>query len=281
MTSLNWSVHVTPQIPTTITDLPPDVDQRWWSPTSSTLIYGERDAVLVDPLMTGQQADDLADWVTAAKRHLTTIYITHGHGDHWFGLDTLLKRFPDATAVAVPQVVTHMREQAAPEFFETFWKQRFPDALPDAITVDVSEFTGSTLTLEGHRLEVIGLGHTDTDDTTALWVPSVRLLVAGDAVYNDVHLYLAESPGEKKQQWVAALDMLDRLHPQVVVAGHKRQGRPDAPAEIAATREYIKTFEELTTKTTTTEELYQAMLAIYPQRVNRGALWGSCRATKG
>ena len=87
---LNWDVFVTPGIPTVTSDLPPGTKQQMWPPISSTLIYGKRDAVLVDAFITVEQADALVDWVEASGKKLTTIYATHGHGDHFFGIGALL-----------------------------------------------------------------------------------------------------------------------------------------------------------------------------------------------
>jgi glyoxylase-like metal-dependent hydrolase (beta-lactamase superfamily II) len=90
---LNWEVFMTPGIPTITSDLPPDTKQQMWSPISSTLIYGKRDAVLVDTFITVEQEDGLVDWVAARGKNLTTIYATHGHGDHFFGASTVLHDF--------------------------------------------------------------------------------------------------------------------------------------------------------------------------------------------
>ena len=124
--ALNWDVFVTPGIPTVTSDLPPGIEQRMWSPMSSTLIYGKRDAVLVDAFLTVEQAHALVQWVEAHSKNLTTIYITHGHGDHFFGLGVLLDRFSKARAVATPDVVKRMHQQTAPEFVPNFWGVRFP-----------------------------------------------------------------------------------------------------------------------------------------------------------
>ena len=113
--ALGWNVFVTPGIPIVTIDLPPGTTQGYFQATASTLIYGEQDAVLVDAFMTVKQANALADWVADRGKNLTTIYITHGHGDHWFGVGTLLERFPNATAVATPEVVKVMRQNASPE----------------------------------------------------------------------------------------------------------------------------------------------------------------------
>src|SRR3989440_8528460 len=103
--SLRWDVFLAPSIPAITSDLPPGEKQRPWPPISSTLISGERDAVLVDTPITVEQARALANWVVARGKNLTTIYATHGHGDHFFGTSTVLERFPDARFVARPEVI--------------------------------------------------------------------------------------------------------------------------------------------------------------------------------
>src|SRR5256712_651818 len=90
---LNWDVFVTPGIPTVTSDLPPGTTQQMWQPIASTLIYGKRDAILVDAFITVEQAGALVDWVAASGKNLTTIDATHGHGDHFFGPSQILKRF--------------------------------------------------------------------------------------------------------------------------------------------------------------------------------------------
>ena len=85
---LNWDVFITPGIPIVTSDLPPGMKQAMFQAIASTLIYGKRDAVLVDAFMTIKQADALANWIAASRKSLTTIYITHGHGDHWFGMES-------------------------------------------------------------------------------------------------------------------------------------------------------------------------------------------------
>jgi glyoxylase-like metal-dependent hydrolase (beta-lactamase superfamily II) len=277
---LNWGVFVTPGIPIVTRDRPPGVRETYFQAMAATLIYGARDAVLVDAFMTVKQANALADWVAERGKNLTTIYITHGHGDHWFGVGTLLERFPNAKAVATSNVVKRMRQHASPEFLEKIWKAAFPGQIPDNLVI-AEELTENVIDLEGHDLVPVELGHTDTDDTTCLNVPSTGLVVAGDAAYNDVHLYLAESNKETRREWIFALDKIESLNPRAVVASHKRPENDDNPRIIEETRQYIRDFDRLTETTTTAQELYDQMLELYPNRVNPGwALWSSVRAFK-
>jgi glyoxylase-like metal-dependent hydrolase (beta-lactamase superfamily II) len=143
---LNWDVFVTPAIPIATTDLPPTVTQAMFQAIAATLIYGKQDAVLVDAYMTIKQADALADWVEASGKNLTTIYITHGHGDHWFGIGALLERFSNAKAVATPNVVSVMRQHASPELLERVWKASFPGQIPDRLVM-AEELKGNVINL--------------------------------------------------------------------------------------------------------------------------------------
>ena len=279
-TSLSWDLFVTPSIPVITSDLPPGEKQRVWPPISSTLISGERDAVLVDTPTTVEQARALANWVVASGKNLTTIYATHGHGDHFFGTSTVLERFPDARFVARPDVIKIMRQQASPESLATFWNPRFPGQISSQLAI-AEELTGNVLSLEGHDLVSVPLGFTDTANTTCLHVPLIGLIVAGDAAYNGVHLHLSESPDQqKRQEWIAALDKMESLKPRAVIAGHKRIGNDDSPRILGETRKYIGDFERLAMQPTTAPELYDQMLKLYPDWINRGALWSSVRAIK-
>ena len=275
---LRWDVLVSAQIPVVTNDLPPGVPERRWSPISSTLISGERDAVLVDTFITLDQNRTLVDWIAASGKNLTTIYATHGHGDHFFGVNTIRKRFPKARFVTTQDVVAIMRAQASSPVLESFWKSRFPGQI-DSTLVIADELAG-TIEIEGQELVSVPLGHTDTDNTTCLHVPSIGLVVAGDAVYNDVHVYLAESNSDSRREWLAALDAIESLRPNAVVAGHKRPGATDAPNTVGETRQYICDFDRIAAETHSAQDLYNRMLALYPNRVNPGALWSSARGVK-
>jgi len=277
-TSLKWDVLVTKREGLS-RDLPPGKEQWMWVPTSATLISGERDAVLVDAFLTVEQAHALAEWVAASGKNLTTIYLTHGHGDHFFGVGTILDRFPNARAVATPGVVKVMRQQASPEFVASFWNARFPGQIPEPLVV-AQELEGNVIDLEGHDLVAIEVGHTDTDNTTCLHVPSIDLVVAGDVAYNDDHLYLVESNAQTRSEWISALDTIEALKPRAVIAGHKKAENDDDPRILEETRQYIRDFDRLAEKAATARELYDKMLKLYPDRANPGALWGSARAAK-
>jgi glyoxylase-like metal-dependent hydrolase (beta-lactamase superfamily II) len=280
-THLRWSTFVTPSIPAVAPDVAPGEAERPWPPISSTLIYGVRDAVLVDSFITVEQARAQADWIASTGKTLTTIYATHGHGDHFFGASVLLERFPNARFVAVPSAIQIMKEQLSPDVVASFWEPRFPNQLPKRLLA-AQELRTDVIELEGEKLIVTPLGFTDSAGTTCLHVPSLQLIAAGDAAYNGVHLHLSESPDrQQRQQWIAALNKMESLKPRIVVAGHKNMKNDDDGARVLEqTRQYILDFQELADKTTTAKELYDQMLGRYSAWLNRGALWSSVTAIK-
>jgi glyoxylase-like metal-dependent hydrolase (beta-lactamase superfamily II) len=250
-----------------------------WVSNSSTLIYGERDAVLVDTLLTIDQSQALLNWVIASGKNLTAIYLTHGHGDHIFGLGSLLERFPNAKAVATPEVVEAMRHEVSPASLENFWLKLFHDQIPENLPI-ADPLKDNELELEGYKMVAVNTGKTDTAQSTCLHVPSVGLLVAGDTVYNGIHPYLAETDRESRREWITTLDKLETLNPRTVIAGHKIPENKDEPRIIAETRRYLRDFNRLDEVTNTARELYDAMLELYPDRANPGSLWGGAKAAK-
>ena len=238
-----------------------------FDPGTSTLIFGENDAVLVDTLSTVAEAEALARWVALHHRNLTTIYITHGHIDHFAGLSVLLKQFPDARAIATPESVDLIRKDR-PQW--DYFRKLFGGQLPASITLP-EPYDESSFTLEGHEVRIIEQGRTDAVGTTSLHVPSIDLIVAGDVVYNRCHMYVGDTTPESRANWIAALDRLAALNPKTVVAGHKKPGAPDSPAAIEQTKRYLTDFDRLQESTSSDQELYDAMTERYPDWVSHQA----------
>ncbi|HEY6645429.1 MBL fold metallo-hydrolase [Povalibacter sp.] len=275
---LTWNV-LSVKRPGLARDLPHARPELTWVANSATLISGRRDAVLVDTFLTSEHSQVLLDWVVASGKNLVAVYVTHGHGDHFFGLVPLLERFPQARAVATPAVVRAMRAQLTPDWIDGFWRRLFPGQILDHLT-SAEPLGNGTLELEGEPLIAVETGHTDTASSSCLFAPSIGLIAAGDVVYNGIHPYLAETNTHSRLEWIAALDKLEALQPSVVVAGHKVPENDDDPRDIGRTRQYIRDFNRLEGLTHTALELYDAMLHLYPDRANPGSLWGGAKAAK-
>jgi glyoxylase-like metal-dependent hydrolase (beta-lactamase superfamily II) len=233
-----------------------------FDPMAATLIFGDHDAVLVDALTTVAEAEALADWVALHHRNLTTIYITHGHADHFYGLSVLLGRFPNARAIATPQSVDEMRMFLAPPLDQIMYRC-WPGQLATKL-VTAESYESDTFTLEGHEVRIIEQGRTDGPHTTSLHVPSIDLVVAGDVVYNQCHMYVGDTTPESRKNWVAALDRLAALKPAIVVAGHKKPGAPDSPSAIQETKRYLLDYDRLKKTTASDEALFNQMTELYP-----------------
>src|SRR6476646_1094169 len=146
--SLTWEVFLAPSIPAIAPDVHPGATARPWPPISSTLSSGQRDAVQVDTTSTVEQSRALVNWVVARGKNLTTIYATHGHGDHFFGTSTVLERFPGARFVARLDVIKVMRQQASPESLASFWNPRCPEQISSQLAI-ADELTRNIINLEG------------------------------------------------------------------------------------------------------------------------------------
>jgi len=168
-------------------------------------------------MTTVAEAEALGDWIALHNRNLESIYITHAH-------------FPSARA----NRNTQDGERHADVFhsLERLARRLFPEQMA-AKFVAPEPYEPNTFTLEGQELRIIEQGHTDSADTTSLYVPSIGLVVAADVVYNQCHMYVGDTNPESRKNWVAALDRLAALEPSIVVAGHKKPGAPDSPSAIA------------------------------------------------
>ena len=178
---------------------------------------------------------------------LTHIYVTHGHGDHFFGIQQLVEAFPAARAVGTRGTVAAAYAMGEPAFVESFWEKLFPGQIPQPLAFP-EVLDGNAIELEGHRLEVVEAGFTDTADTTALWVPDLRLMIAGDVAYNDKHQYTAETTSASREQWAQAAEKLAAFDPVAVIAGHKKPTCPTAPRSCPRPRPTCATSTALRTR---------------------------------
>ena len=269
-TPLGYDVFISDPIAQNATESLPNGDRPMWSPLSTTLIHGDKDAVLVDPPFTRDQAHAVANWLQAGNKNLTHIFVTHGHGDHWFTAGLLAERF-GAQITATLGTIDQMHRNVA--LRGVVWDRLFPGQIPETTVTAVAP-PNNRLELEGHPLDIVEVGHTDTDATTVLHVPDLTLVVAGDAIYNGVHPYLAESANGGRDKWRSAIDIVETLKPRWIVAGHKNKDLDDsAKRTISETREYLDTADQLLAQQSTAVGFFNAMLDRYPDRLNPGALW--------
>jgi glyoxylase-like metal-dependent hydrolase (beta-lactamase superfamily II) len=277
--SLRADLYNAPQIPTS--EILPDGSVGLWQPTVVTMISGVSEAVLVDTLFTSDQAVSLGDWIeeTLGGKRLATIYITHGHGDHFFNLPYLTRRFPGVEVVSTSKSIDHMATQVTPDG-QALWNGLFPGQIDEeSFQILAKPLNGSSFTLEGHTFEAVNTGHSDTDETTFLHIPALDMVVAGDVVYNDVHMWMTESTLQSQRDaWIHSLDRIEDYNPAIVIASHHRLGGVDGAFNIPASKEYIRTFSRLIAESSSAKELYDKVLDAYPNRIGKTVLWLGCKA---
>ena len=256
----------------------PNGDPKGGSPVASTLIYGAQDAVLTDPGFTADRARALGDWVAAKGRNLTDIFVTHGHGDHWFAAGLLAERF-GARVVATPGTIAQMHVSVAVR--PLLWDRVYPGIPPSPVTAVT--VPGNRLTLEGHDLVMVEVGHADTDDNSVLHVPDLALVVAGDVIYNGAHSYLGESVTVGGfGPWRDAIDQVEALRPGHIVCGHQNKHLDDdAGRTIAETRQYLDDADDLLKTQPTAVGFFNAKIERYPSHLARTVLWAGASAIYG
>jgi glyoxylase-like metal-dependent hydrolase (beta-lactamase superfamily II) len=232
-----------------------------WDPTTATLIYGERDAVLIDALTTAAEGAALANWISLHNVRLTAIYITHGHPDHFFGVPLVLEKFPNAKVIATSGTMDVIAK-TSPELIE-FAREMWPGLPSTIILPDLYE--ADTFSIEGQEIRIIEQGRTDGLHSTSLHVPSIDLVVGGDVLYNQCHMFVGETTPASRENWISALDRLEALEPKIAVGGHKKTGAPDTCACIGECKEYLRNFGRLKESNISEYELFAEMGRLYPQ----------------
>ena len=292
MASTPLHADVYPVAPLPIVALVPLPDNlpSVWTPSTVTLIHSAHEAVVVDPVTTIEQAEGIAQWIkqTIPGKKLKYIFITHGHGDHYFGTPTLLKHFPDAVPIATPATLEHAKTQIAEPNW-TWWNTQIPNgqlATQDLSRFQVLDDKNPVFDLEGHELRAVPVGHSDTDDTSVLFVPSLRLVVSGDVVYNSAFQWVTESTTpEKRQHWLAAVEKVRALNPTSIVTGHKRTGAVDGLWTLDWTKNYLETWETTQTQVRKagggSKEMFAAMKKQFPDNEGNLVLWLSSLAQFG
>ena len=230
---------------------------------NSAIIYGEKEAVLVDAQFTLSNAHRLVAEILETGRELTTIYITHEHPDHFLGLPVIKQAFPNARAFSIKASADDVN--ASFEFKLNYWGNKVLGSNGAKTAVFVETLDEPLIMLEGRRLEILGPFQGDGPNSSVVWVPSIKTLIASDFIYDHAHAWMsaAKTP-ELAQAWLDALDVFGALKPEVVVPGHAPSDQYLSPASINYTRQYIKIFIAKLDETKDSAELMAEMRRIYP-----------------
>ena len=248
-------------------------DDQFW--TNSVIIEGEQEVMLVDAQLTKTNAEKVLQEIKETKKPLSIIYITHEHADHFLGLEVFREAYPGLRIIANSAVVDRINKVYQDKIDK--WRNILGSAATSHV-VAIEKFDGNSIKFEGSEIEVLKNIQGDTDQNTMLWIPEQQILITGDVVFNNMHVYTAETDTAARGKWLNSLNKIRELKPAVVIPGHSKVGAPlDASTAVDFTESYLLAFDEELKKAKDPESLINAMRERFPSAdlllaIERGAM---------
>lgn len=229
---------------------------------NSTLLVGEKEAMVIDAGFTRADALRIAANVLDSGKKLTTIYVSQADPDYYFGVETLKEFFPQADVVTTPAVLAKLAPKMAGKL--AFWGPKMGANAPRQPVLPRA-LEGHALTLEGQAIEIRG-----TEGVLAhrpyAWIPSIQAVVGNIGVFGNMHVWTADTQSAaERAAWVKQLDEMAALKPALVVPGHMKAGTKVDASSITFTKDYLQTFEKQLAVSKNSAELIDAMKKAYPQ----------------
>lgn len=230
---------------------------------ASVIVMGKTDAVLIDAQWTLSNAHRVVAEILETGKDLKTIYLTHAHPDHYFGVGTIAQAFPKARVVAVPSEADIINKQ----FFGKIeiWEGVIGAHNVCRETVTVESLHEDHLELEGQRLEIISKVMGDMRYNTMVWIPSTKTLYASDVLFNQAHPFTCELTAEERRQWMEEIDKIEKMGAEVIIPGHQKPGMQFDRSSLDFTREYLVATEEELARTADVAGFYYAMAERFPE----------------
>jgi glyoxylase-like metal-dependent hydrolase (beta-lactamase superfamily II) len=229
---------------------------------ASLIVTGKADAALIDAQWTLSNAHRVVAEILETGKRLKTIYLTHAHPDHYFGLGPVAEAFPEAQVIALPEVANTINKQ----FFGKIehWEKTIGVTNTPRKAVNIDSLSGNFFELEGHRIEIIPEVMGDLKYNTVVWIPSIKTLYGSDVLFNQAHPFTCEVTAEERQQWIQDIERLEAMGAEVVIPGHQKPGMPFDSSSFGFTREYLIATEEELAKTDDVAGFYYAMVKRFP-----------------
>jgi glyoxylase-like metal-dependent hydrolase (beta-lactamase superfamily II) len=228
---------------------------------NSTMISGERDMLLVDPQFTLSEAHRLAAEILESKKNLTTIYVTHPHPDHMFGLAVLHQAFPSARIVALASTVNTAK--TAWPGRQKFWFATYGNNIPGPEPVLPEALASPELTLEGEQFPITGGLQGDGPGNSFVYIPSLIAVVAGDTVFDRVYFGVPKD-NKAREEWMKTLDQIEALKPAIVIPGHEGPGAQHDLSAIEFMKKYIADWDANVASSKSGAEMREKVLRQYP-----------------
>ena len=230
---------------------------------ASVIVTGKADAVLIDAQWTLSNAHRVIAEILETAKHLKTIYITHAHPDHYFGLGTIAEAFPQARVIALPSEARIINKQ----FFGKIehWEKVIGAINVPRKTANIEPLTKNYFELEGQRIEIIPKVMGDMKYNTVVWIPSIRTLFGSDVLFNQAHPSTCELTAEERQRWIRDIERLQKMDADVIIPGHQKPGMPFDSSSYDFTRDYLVATEEELARTNDVAGFYYAMVKRFPE----------------
>src|ERR1700675_4512562 len=247
-------------------------DDQFWA--NSIIVEGVHEVMLVDAQLTKTSAEKVLQEINGTKKPLTLIYITHEHADHFLGLEVFKAAYPRVRIIANSAVVDRIN-QVYQEKIDNWLRILGSGATSRVVTI--SKFDANFIEFEGSKIELLKNIRGDTDENTMLWIPGQRILIAGDVLFNDMHVYTAETDSKARGEWLNSLIKIRELNPAVVIPGHSKVGAPlDSSTAVNFTENYLLVFEEQLKTAKDADNLVNTMREKFPSAdlllaIERGA----------
>jgi glyoxylase-like metal-dependent hydrolase (beta-lactamase superfamily II) len=235
-------------------------DDQFWN--NSVVVEGEHEVMLVDAQLTKTSAEQVLQQIQETQKPLSIIYITHEHADHFLGLEVFREAYPRVRIIANSAVVDRINKVYQEKIDK--WKKILGSGATTHV-VAIENFDGKFIKFESSKIEVLKNIQGDTDENTMLWIPGQRILIAGDVLFNDMHVYTAETDSKAREKWWNSLQKIRELKPSVVIPGHSKVGAPlDADTAVDFTEKYLLAFEGELKKAKDPDDLINAMKERFP-----------------
>jgi len=229
---------------------------------ASVILTGKTDAALIDAQWTLSNAHRVVAEILETGKQLKTIYVTHAHPDHYFGLGPIADAFPAARVIALPSVARTINNQ----FFGKIehWEQTIGVTNVPRKEVNIEPLDGDFFELEGHRIEILPEIMGDLKYNTVVWIPSIKTLYGSDVLFNQAHPFTCEVTAEERREWIRDIGRLEAMGAEVVIPGHQKPGMPFDSSSLDFTRDYLVATEEEQAKTRDVAGFYYAMVTRFP-----------------
>jgi glyoxylase-like metal-dependent hydrolase (beta-lactamase superfamily II) len=230
---------------------------------ASVIITGKTDCALIDTQWTLSNTHRLIAEVLETGKYLKTVYVTHAHPDHYFGLGHVAEAFPEARITALPDVARMINKQ----FFGKMehWETVIGPINVCRKTVNIEPLTENYFELEGERIEIIPKVMGDLKYNSVVWIPSIKTMYGSDVLFNQAHPFTCEVTAEERKQWIRDIERLEAVNPEVIIPGHQKPGMPFDYTSFEFTKNYLVATDEEIANTNDWAGFYYAMVKRFPE----------------